>query len=409
MFNGKLLNGVKVVELATFIAAPSSCRALADMGAEVIKVEAPSGDNLRYTARNEGRPEGHLENTTFDLENANKKSITLNLKSPAAMEVLMKLLAEADVFVTNIRGKALDRLGLDYETLKEKFPVLVYGTVSGYGEKGPDSDLPGYDYTAFFARGGLLGTMYEKGSVPMHVIPGLGDHQVGMYLAAGICAALYRAKMSGKGEKVSVSLFHAAIFSMGLMIQAAQYGQPAATYPLHRRDLSNPLQIAHKTKDDRYIQIAMPPYDMFYNKFITIIGRPDLVDHPVYSTQKTLGEKACEVHDILAEQFLTKTAAEWIENFTKEDIPFALAQTWDEILIDKQAWAADCLYEMDYPTGNKRTMVRSPIMYQEAGLPRYDRAPYLGENTTEILQKLGYSKDMINNLIETKDITVWEK
>ncbi len=269
--------------------------------------------------------------------------------------------------------------------------------------------MPGFDYTAFFARGGLLGTMYEKDTVPMNVIPGLGDHQVGMYLTAGLCAALYRAKLSGQGEKVSVSLFHSAVYSMGIMIQSAQYGQPAATYPLHRRDLSNPFQVAHRTKDNRFIQIAMPAYDMFYNKFMTIIGREDLADHPVYSRQETLGEKACEVHDVLAEQMKQKTVAEWVEIFTREDIPFAVAQTWDEILKDKQAWGADCLYAMDYPTGNTRTLVRSPIMYQEAGLPRYERAPYLGENTVEILEKMGYTKGQIDQLIEAKDVTVWKE
>ena len=182
--DNQFLKGVKVVELATFIAAPACGRFLADVGADVIKVEAPAGDQLRYTAPSEGRPLDQRENTTFDLENANKRGIALNLKSPGAKEVFFKLLEDADVFLTNWRPDALVRAGLDYEELKARFPKLVYAQITGYGDKGPDKDLPGFDFTAFFARGGLLGTLYEKGTVPMNVIPGLGDHQAGMFLAS---------------------------------------------------------------------------------------------------------------------------------------------------------------------------------------------------------------------------------
>lgn len=407
MFNGKLLDGIKVVELATFVAAPSACRVLADMGAEVIKVEAFMGDPLRYTAKNEGRPEGYAENTSFDLDNANKSSIALNLKSPKGMEILMKLLSKADIFITNWRTKALEKSGLDYDTLKQKYPALVYGLITGYGEKGPDADLPGFDFTSFFARGGLLGTLYEKDTVPMTVVPGLGDHHVGMYLVAGVCAALYRAKLTGKGEKVSVSLFHSAIYSLGIMIQAAQYGQPAATYPLHRRDMANPFTVTHKTKDNRFIQLAAPQYNVFYNKVVTTIGREDLVDHPIYSTQQTLGDRACEMYDVIANQMIRKTVTEWAEILTRADIPFAVAQTWDEVLADQQAWESDCLYAMQYPTGNTRTLVRSPIMFEEAGLPAYNRGPYLGENTEEILSRLGYTAEEIDSMISNKDVSVW--
>ena len=199
------LDGVRVVELATFIAAPSCARYLADLGAEVVKVEAPSGDPLRYTAINEGRPTGDLENTSFDVDNANKSSICLNTKTPEGREALEKLIARADVFITNVRHKSLVKSGLDYDTLKVKYPKLVMGYVTGYGEEGPDKDLPGFDFTAFFARGGIIGTLFDKDSMPMLTIPGFGDHPVGMYLANGILAALLRARETGRGDKVTVS------------------------------------------------------------------------------------------------------------------------------------------------------------------------------------------------------------
>ena len=156
------LEGIKVVELATFIAAPCCARFLADLGAEVIKIEAPAGDPLRYTAVNEGRPQDQKENTTYDLENANKTCIALNTKSAAGREALEKLIAGADIFITNWRQSPLKKAGLDYDTLHAKYPALVYGFVSGYGEKGPDKDLPGFDFTAFFAVAGDK-TVHQRG------------------------------------------------------------------------------------------------------------------------------------------------------------------------------------------------------------------------------------------------------
>lgn len=226
------LEGVKVLELATFIAAPCCARFLADLGAEVIKVEAPAGDPLRYTAVNEGRPQDQKENTSYDLENAGKTCVCLNTKTPAGREALEKLIAEADIFITNWRQNPLKKAGLDYETLHAKYPRLVYGFVSGYGEKGPDKDLPGFDFTAFFARGGILGTLFDKDALPMLTIAGFGDHQVGMYLASGVLAALYRARETGIGDRVVVSLFHSAIWDVSLLLQASQYGDPTTQYPL---------------------------------------------------------------------------------------------------------------------------------------------------------------------------------
>ena len=158
------LEGVKVVELATFIAAPCCTRFLADLGAEVIKVEAPMGDPLRFTAVNEGRPYGDQEDTSFTLENTGKKLITLNIKTANGRKVMEELLAQADVFVTNNRPNSLKKNGLDYETLHARYPKLVFAMVSGYGEKGPDKDLPGFDFTSYFARAGILGTMFDVNS-----------------------------------------------------------------------------------------------------------------------------------------------------------------------------------------------------------------------------------------------------
>ena len=393
------LEGVKVLELATFVAVPACARYLADLGAEVIKIEALQGDPLRYTFVNEGRPGTELEQTSYDVDNAGKKCIALNTKSEAGRKVLDQLLEQADIFVTNWRQPALERAGLDYETLKVRFPKLVYGLVSGYGEKGPDKDLPGFDFTAFFARGGILDTLYDKDSMPLTPIAGFGDHQVSMNLASGLLAALYNVQKGGNGERVVVSLLHSALWDIALYLQSAQYGDPSTKFPISRKMVANPLNMAHRTKDGRWLQIAVPRYDFHYPKFVPLIGRADLIDDPRYYPQANLQANLEEFYQILADAFAQKDLAEWKQILTEGDIPFAVAQTWDEVLVDEQAWASDCLYAMDYPTGNTRTMVRTPVIFTEAGLPPYVRGPYLGEHTKEILSGLGYTDEQVNALL----------
>lgn len=397
------LDGVKVVEMATFIAVPAVGRILADMGAEVIKIESSKGDNLRFTAPNEGRPSDPFEDTNFDLENANKKGIVLDMRSEKGKEVLFKLLDEADVFLTNWRPQALARQNLTYESLKERFPGLVYASLTGYGDKGPDKDLPGFDYTAFFARSGWAGSLYQKGTVPTNLIPALGDHQAALALTAGVLAALLRASKTGQGEKVSANLLHTAVWVQSFQIQGAQYGTEfnGVHYPFDRRDNPLPYQPAVKTKDDRFLQVMGPNYGIYFPLIMKAIGREDLIDDPVLSNQKKMQDegRVGEMYDIVQEGFQQKTAAEWAPILTELDIPFALCKTYEEVVDDEQAWANDVFYKMDYPRGPK-ALVRTPIDLEETPLPPYEKAPLLGEDTEDVLKELGYSDAGISAMAE---------
>lgn len=394
------LEGVKVVELATFIAGPCCARFLADLGAEVIKVEAPMGDALRYTAVNEGRPFGDPEDTSYTLENTGKKFITLNIKTEAGRKVLEELIAQADVFITNNRPKALMKNGLDYETLHAKYPKLVFGMVSGYGEKGPDKDLPGFDFTAFFARAGILGTMFDVNAMPMLPIAGFGDHQVGMNLAAGVLAALYRARETGKGDQVTVSLFHTGVWDVSLYLQSAQYGVDYAQYPIRRDQIANQLQLTHKTKDGRWVQLAMPQYDKLYPKFVAeVLQREDLVGDERFWPQTNLQKNAKAFYEIMVEEIGKLDYSELKDRMEKADLPYALCQNWSELLVDEQAWASDILAKVTFPNGKERTMVRTPVIFAETELPPYERASFMGEQTREVLARLGYSAGQIDAMI----------
>ncbi|MDY2626006.1 MAG: CoA transferase [Coriobacteriales bacterium] len=406
------LEGVKVVEMATFIAVPAVGRILADLGAEVVKIESAKGDNLRFTAPNEGRPSDPHEDTNFDLENANKKGIVLDLRTDKGREVLFRMLDQADIFLTNWRPQALVRKNLDYESLKDRYPKLVYANLTGFGEKGPDKDLPGFDYTAFFARSGWSGSLYQKGTVPSNLIPAIGDHQGAMALTIGVLAALYRAKLTGQGEKVSTNLLHTAIWVQAFGIQGAQYGTEfgGMTYPFDRRDNQLPYQPAVKTKDGRFLQVMGPNFGIYWGKILQAIGRTDLLDDPVMSDQRAMikENRLGEAYDVIQEGFAQKTAAEWIPILNELDVPVALCATYDEVVKDEQAWANDVFYEMDYPRG-KKALVTTPIDLENTPLPEYKKAPLLGADTESVLSDLGYSADEIKAMIDENVAGVWKE
>ena len=406
------LEGIKVVEMATFIAVPAVGRILADLGAEVIKIESAKGDNLRYTAPNEGRPSDPHEDINFDLENGGKKGIVVDLRTDKGREVLFKLLDDADVFLTNWRPQALARKNLTYDDLKGRYPSRVYASLTGYGEKGPDKDLPGFDYTAFFARSGWSGSLYQKGTVPSNLIPALGDHQGALALTVGVLAALFRAKTTGKGEKVSTNLLHTAVWVQSFQIQGAQYGDEfgGVSYPFDRRDNQLPYQPAVQTKDGRFLQVMGPNFGIYYSLIMKAIGREDVLDDPVLSDQKEMIRtgRVGEAYDIIQEGFKQKTAAEWAPILTELDIPFALCKTYEEVVKDEQAWANDVFCEVDYPRGPK-AMVRTPIDLEETPLPEYEKAPLLGADTVSVLEGLGYEQSEIQAMIDDKTVGIWEE
>lgn len=407
----KLLEGVKVIELANFIAAATAGRFLADQGATVIKVESAKGDPLRFTAPSEGRPLDWHENTTWELENANKLNISINTKSEEGRDALFALLEDADVLITNWRQGPLERQGLDYESLKKRFPKLVYAICTGYGENGPDKDLPGFDFTAFFARGGYLETLRQKSGLPMNVVPGTGDHNVGMNLAAGILAALYHARETGQGEKVESSLFETAVFNLGMAIQAAQYKDIGKAFPIDSSDYDNPLLSSWPTKEGRYIQTCMPNYNQYFKVFIATIGHPELADDeryfPIQNLQANgLGPK---LHKLISETFKTRTVEEWRTPLVEADIPFSLAQSLTDILDDPQAWDNDCFTAFEYENGNTRTLVHQPVRFAEQGKPVYTRGRFPGEDGPEILRQHGYSQERIDKMLADGSLYVWSE
>lgn len=394
----KPLEGIKIVDLTTYLAAPTTARVLGEWGADCIKIESAKGDPARTQGAVFNMPFTDEENLAFDVANMNKRFITLNLKTEKGLEICYKLLEQADIFVTNTRTKSLVKLGLDYDTLKEKFPKLIFAQVLGYGENGPEKDTAGFDVTCYMARGGVFGTTVNKGDAPMIPTNGFGDFQVSLALASGICAALYKREKTGEGDKITVGLHHAAVYALSTGIISAQYGNQ---YPKSRKEVPNPFNNVFRTKDEKWVCICCPEYDRDYKKIMTLLGRGDLAEDPRYLhcaevNQKGLNREVVDILDAAVAQF---TRGELMKLFKENDLPCEAAYEPADIYEDEQAHANDVLARIPYPSG-ERFMPTSPVKFQSLGIPEYRIGGSQGAHTIQVLKELGYGDGEIQSILE---------
>lgn len=401
MNNKGLLEGVKVVELSSFVAAPCCAKLLGDWGAEVIKIEPPAGDGIRVMGGTFKSPYTPDENPMYELENGNKKGICVNVKSKEGLEIVHKLLSEADIFITNVREQALAKMGLTYDQLKENFPGLIHAHILGYGEEGPLKDKPGFDYTAYFARGGVSQSLMEKGTSPCNTAAGFGDHYAGISLASGIMAALYKKQKTGEGDKVTVSLFHTAIYGMGMMVTTSQYGNEM---PISRREPNSPLMTTYKCKDDKWLQLALIQYNKWLPKFCEVINRMDILEDERFNDISVMPYHVNEMVEIVEEAMLTKDLDEWSVLLEEADLPFEKVQSCEDLLTDEQAWANDFLFKATYENGNEGVLVNGPVKFKTMGIKKYVNAPRVGEHTEEVLKELGYDDNEIKAMVESSAI-----
>ena len=398
---GLPLEGIRVIEYANYVAAPVTGRLLADWGAEVIKVEPLSGDSMRFVGMQWNFPIDDEENPLFEIENSGKKGIMVDTTTKEGVELIYKLLEDADIFITNTRQKALDKSGLDYWTMKEKAPHIIYGHLLGYGDNGPAKDNPAFDYTAYFARGGIAMSLMEKDTAPCNAVAGLGDHAAGIRLATGIIDAINNKKQTGKGERVTVSLFHTAVFGMGIMVSAAKYDYQM---PITRRQPPNPLNTTYKCADGTWVQLAFFQYDKWFPGFCDIvIERPDLKGSK-YSTMKSVVNYTEEFVMMMEEEFIKRPFDEWAERLQKAGIPYEKLATPTDILNDEQCWANDYLIKHTYDNGHEGVIYNTPVMFTENKRGDYVRAPYMGEHTADVMKEIGLSDEKIAELKENNII-----
>ena len=395
----KPLEGVRVIELSTFVAAPVCGRMMADMGAEVIKVESPSGDGWRNTTVTY-KPRIYHENhnPVFDLYNTGKKHISLNLKSQEGMAAMHKLLEKADVFITNTRPAALNRLGLGYEQLKKQYPGLIYAMILGYGEKGPDADLPAFDGTAFWARGGFLRDMPDADNyMPITPPGGIGDTFTGSMLLIQINAALYRRSRDGQGELVRSGLYHSAVFGMGTMNLIAQDPDPTV-YPRARKQ-QTAFTGTFGCSDGEWIYFAPGTVKEIEKKVAKMVGLDFLLDDPRFATVETRQAHNEELYPLFRDAFLKKSSDHWLEKLHEMDIAGVLLTHFKDVYQDEQAWANDYLEHITFPDGTDGVIPTSPLEMESMGKVSYKPAHKVGQDTVEILQGLGYTEAQINHML----------
>lgn len=400
----KPLEGIKVVDLTTYMATPATGRVLGEWGADVIKVEASKGDPCRVTqAAVFNMPMSDEENLAFDMVNLNKRFIALNLKSETGKEIMYKLLEQADIFITNTRNKSLQKLGLDWETLHEKFPRLIMGHGLGYGKYGAEKDDPGFDVTCYMARGGVFGTTVNRGDSPMIPTNGYGDMQASMFLAAGLCAAVIGREKTGVGEYVTCALQHAAVYTLIVGMISAQYGNP---YPKSRLEVICPFNNVYMTGDGKYIAMCDPEYDRDYNKIMGLIGRDDLIDDPKYVNCVKMNEANlnAEVVGIMDEALAKMTSEEALKLFKDAGIPIEPCQAPLDVYEDQNVWDNDYLVKIKYPEA-ERNIPTAPIQFDSVPAPEFIPTGKLGSSTVEVMRELGYSDDQIQAALADGSVT----
>lgn len=382
-----LLDGLRVIEITTYIAAPGAGAVLADWGADVIKVESPAGDPARYYL---SAGPGPTENPAFSFDNRGKRGVVLDYGKPEGRNALLKLLENADVFLTNVRPGALKRAGLDEPALRARFPRLIYASVTGYGLEGPAADRPGFDIAAFWSRSGLAATTIPKGREPHPLRTGMGDHTCSLATVAAILAAVVERQRTGVGRLVETSLIRTGVFALAsdLAVQL-HYGKLASTKS--RREALSPVSNFFRTADDRWVCIVPRQGEKDVRAICRAAGREDLLNDPRFQTGRGRREHAGEMVDALDAGFGALSFDEAAARLDAEDLVWDPVQRPVEVVADPLAEAAGCFIDMPDGQGGSVRAPAGPARFPGATTGPRRPPPELGEHTEPVLAEAGLS------------------
>ena len=417
------LEGIKVIDCSQVAAVPMAARHLGDFGADVIHVEPPvTGDYFRVFQDAQADSGGACPsefNYGWEIFNRNKRSITCNLYNQNGQSIMHKLVAEADVFVSNLRPFELERFKLDYETLSKINPRLIWGNINGYGSEGPEKDQPAYDATAYWARSGFYSLLSMPGVPVITYRPAMGDTVAGMALANGILQALYVREKTGMGQSVDISLLHTGLYQLSFDVSGALItgkdikdwlDEPPAE--LQQQSLEavakiatfygakakNPLGGLYLTKDMRGLVFVILQPDRYWVKFCKAVGREDLAKNPKYDTLEGRAEDVVALREAFTEVFMSKTIEEWIPLL--EGIPYAPVRTVLEAVNDVQARESGCIVTYEHPELGLIEQLANPVRMNKTPASVRMPAPEFGQHTEEVLLEHGFTWE---------DIAVFQK
>jgi crotonobetainyl-CoA:carnitine CoA-transferase CaiB-like acyl-CoA transferase len=390
-----ILSGVRVIDAATYIAAPAAATVMADFGAEVVKIERPPrGDPYRYLGQVTGMPVSE-HNYCWMLDSRNKRSIALDLSVAEGREALIRLVARADVFITNFQASQLAKFRLAWDDLRAVNGRLVYASVTGYGESGPDAGRPGYDMTGYWARSGLMSFVHNGDSEPALSPAGFGDHPTSMALFGAIMMALYRRERTGRGSKVSTTLMACGAWSNGCMIQAALAG---ATFHARRtrRAPMNPLVNHYVSGDGRRFLFCLIEPDRDWGRLCRAVGREAWIGDARFATPALRRENSAELVALLDAEFAKLTMTEWSRRFAAHEVTWGAVPAAAELALDPQMIAEGLFREVE---GSPVRALDSPIRVEGSAKVPMVAAPDLGRHTREVLAEAGYTPAEIDELI----------
>jgi crotonobetainyl-CoA:carnitine CoA-transferase CaiB-like acyl-CoA transferase len=387
------LTGVRILEVANMIAAPSAAAMMADLGAEVIKVEPPSGDILRGLVLG---PK-FSPDPWFELDNRGKRDLAIDLNAPEGVALVHRLAKDADVLLTNLTVDRQERFQLTPAAVHAVAPSIIHASLTGYGTTGPEAKRLAYDMTSFFARGGIQGLVTEPNGPPAAFRPGQGDHTSSLSILSSVLAALRLRDQTGEGQVVEVALMHVAAWTISSDLSATLVGATPQLY--HRETWPSPLTCRFRCADHRWVALSMPGPKNFFPAFAQCLGKPEWLDDPRFASPAALLDNAAEVIALCDEVFATAPREVWAERLDAAGLTWAPVQSLEELVADPQADALGMLHLVeDHPDGAFFT-VNAPFKIVGADVGVRGRAPQLGEHSREVLEGIGAEPDEIEALI----------
>ena len=385
------LKGITVLDLSRVLAGPLCTMMLADLGAEVVKVERPGGGD---ETREWGPPWAGGESAYYLSVNRNKRGITVDLKAEEGREVVRRLAAKADILVENFKTGTLDKMGLGYDDLAPLNPGLIFCSITGYGHTGPDRDQPGYDF-AIQGRGGIMSITGEPDGPPMKVGLAIVDVTAAQYAAVAILAALEARHTTGRGQRIDISLLDSQI--AWLVNRAGNYLVGGAEPQRHGNAHPSIVPYESFRARDKWFTVAVGN-DSQFARLAQTLGAPELASDPRFVSNPARVEHRLELVELLSGYFRRRDAEEWLTAFRREKIPGGPINSIPEALADPQVLARDMVIEMPHPTAGVVRLVGSPLKLSETPAAYVRHPPLLGEHTDEVLAELGYDADEVRSL-----------